>query len=400
MTLTVWDFELPATPSAPTDYESMKAGIRRYYQERERRGKQKRPPDWNAVFAQCAQTLSDHRFTPEPGFDIRPVAEPNGSFRVPDQQIHALREFVDRYHANALSIVHPRNVVKDPDRQRAKLDAWLAGFDRAAKQLDRPEVLFYLWLKDEPNDREAYDYVRKWGRAIREAHSVVKVYVTEQPQPQENGKWGDLYGAVDIWCPLTALFEPEAAAKRQALGEIVWAYTVLCQGGKKNVWWQTDFPLVDLRATAWIMWRYRITGLAYWAGLVYWHEVDDPWTQPLNYYKHRGEGEAEHPATHPLDYQPKYNGEGMLVYPGPDVGYDGIAPSIRLKALRDSLEDYEYLVMLQRPGLSAEAQKIVQPLAESWFHWDANPEHYDRARAKLARLILEATPCKRARISR
>ena len=37
------------------------------------------------------------------------------------------------------------------------------------------------------------------------------------------------------------------------------------------------------------------------------------------------------------------NGDGTLVYPGPD----GALPTIRLKFLRDGLEDYEYLVLLK-----------------------------------------------------
>ena len=122
------------------------------------------------------------------------------------------------------------------------------------------------------------------GGIIRQANSVVKVYVTEQPQPQENGNWGDLYGAVDIWCAVFSLFDPEAAAKRQALGETIWTYTALCQGEKKTPWWQTDFPLLNYRVPAWIMWRYRIRGLVYWGGLVNWTRVEVPWTQPATYH--------------------------------------------------------------------------------------------------------------------
>ncbi len=113
----------------------------------------------------------------------------------------------------------------------------------------------------------------------------------------------------------------------------------------------------------------------YWGSLTHWSEVADPWTEPGTF--------------HPRGLV--YNGEGSLVYPARDVGYDGIAPSLRLKALRDSIQDYEYLAILDRLGRAAEAEKIVVPLADSWFHWDPDPEHYDAARAELARLIVETT---------
>jgi hypothetical protein len=72
------------------------------------------------------------------------------------------------------------------------------------------------------------------------------------------------------------------------------------------------------------------------------------------------------------------------------VGYEGIAPSLRLKALRDSIQDYEYLAMVERAGLAAEAESVVLPLARSFFQWEKDPAGYEQARAKLAGIILSA----------
>ena len=85
-----------------------------------------------------------------------------------------------------------------------------------------------------------------------------------------------------------------------------------------------------------------------------------------------------------------HNGEGTIVYPGRAVGYDGIAPSLRLKALRDSIEDYQYLSMLESSGLAGKAEEVVVPLAGSWFAWETNPVAYERARARLAAMIAKA----------
>ncbi|MBM4086890.1 MAG: DUF4091 domain-containing protein, partial [Planctomycetes bacterium] len=170
----------------------------------------------------------------------------------------------------------------------------------------------------------------------------------------------------------------ETGAQRQALGEVLWTYTALCQRDP-TPWWHTDFPLLNYRVPTWQSWRYRIRGLLYWGGMVYWRGVEDPWTDPKTLDRRNKDGKG-----------PLYNGEGALVYPGRVVGYDGIADSLRLKALRDGIEDYEYLAILERSGLASEAEKIVLPLASTFFQWDKAPTAYNAARAKLAALILGA----------
>src|SRR3972149_4828911 len=60
---------------------------------------------------------------------------------------------------------------------------------RAAAEPARPQVVFYTYRRDEPNTLEDYRYVQKWGRAVRESKSVVKVLVVEQTWT-EPGKGG------------------------------------------------------------------------------------------------------------------------------------------------------------------------------------------------------------------
>jgi len=375
--VTVWDFALPAVPTMQTSLGSPFHQLKRYYQKRAQAGKEKEPADWDAVFLQVSQMLSEHRIDATPNLDLSPRRQPDGSFRIPPERIQALRQFVDRFHVNAVSTPHPSGAVKDPVAEREKLGAWLAAWDRAAAELDRPSVVFYTYLLDEPNDKEAYQYVQKWGRAIRQFKSALKVLVVEQTLTQDK-TWGDLNGAIDIWCPLFCLHDEPTAAQRRALGETIWTYTALCQCRNKSPWWQTDFPLLHYRVPAWIGWRYRMRGLLYWGGMSFWNHVDDPWTDPRT-YNLRKEGKG-----------PIFNGEGSLLYPGRAAGYDGIAPSLRLKALRDSIEDYEYQAILERLGRAAEAEKIVLPLAESFFRWNPDPKVYDEARARLAELIVAA----------
>jgi hypothetical protein len=374
--VTVWGFDLPRVSTLVTSLGSPAGRLRGYYRERAKAGKEPEPVDWAAVEAQCTALLSEHRVnaTPPAGI-LMPVAKPDGSFEIPAEQVAAFRDFVDLCHVNAFCTPHPSVAVKDPEAEKTKLHAWLKSWDRAAAALDRP-VLFYTYLKDEPNDAEAYKYVQKWGKAVREAKSVVKVMVVEQTKTQDE-KWGDLYGAIDIWCPLFSLHDPETAAKRQAEGETIWTYTALCQL-EPTPWWHIDYPLLNYRVPAWMAWRYRMKGILYWGGMCYWSQAEDPWTDAYTYGRQKGKKGLV------------YNGEGTLVYPARAVGYDGIAPSLRLKALRDSIEDYEYLAILEKAGLADKAQEIVLSVAKSFFDWDKDPAACQKARAKLAELIATA----------
>ena len=373
--LMVWNFELPGVPTFQTALGSPAERMRGYFAKRAKAGKEPEPQDWDAVETQVADELSRHRInaTPPSGLLV-PKKQADGSFAFSEAQVDALRKFVDTYSVNALQTPHPRNVIRDPDAERAKLHAWLKSFDRLAAELNRPGVTFFTYLKDEPNKEEEYQYVQKWGTAVRAAKSVVKVMVVEQTKSQDP-KWGDLYGAVDIWCPLFPLHDEETAAQRRALGETVWTYTALCQRDP-TPWWQIDFPILNYRAPAWIAWRYQMRGLLYWGGMSHWSGVEDPWTDPKTLDRRTADGKGQ-----------LYQGEGTLVYPARAVGYEGIAPSLRLKALRKGIQDYEYLATLDRAGLGAEARQIGLPLAGSWFQWEKEAAAYDRARTKLAALI-------------
>ncbi len=375
--LTVWDFLFPNTPTMQTAFGSPVQAMQRYYKQRAKERKETEPTDWPAIEKQCSKLMSENYINAAPSSDaFFPRMDRRVGYEIPQARIESLRRFVDEYHVNAIQVPNPAEVFKDPQKDRDKLHAWLKAIDVAALHLNRPDVILYTYLSDEPNDWEAYQYVRKWGKAIRDAKSVVKVLVTEQTKPQ-NTLWGNLYGAVDIWCALFPLFDPISSLRRQEQGEIMWAYTALCQE-QKTPWWHIDYPLLNYRVPSWIAWRYAVKGLLYWAGMCHWTEVDDPWTDARTY---------RHPKTR---FGKAYNGEGTLVYPARAVGYDGIVPSLRLKALRNGIQDYEYLSILQRLGLAEEGRKIVLPLANSWFQWNEDPAAYEKARMDLAAIIVSA----------
>ena len=370
--LTVWDFALPALATLKTQFGSPAARIR----EPHRGG-----ASADAMYAQAARMLTEHQFNAAiPPTLLAHKVKADGSFDLTDDQIAGLKAFAAAWHVNAVPIPRPSSRFGDPVKDRARIAAWLRSWDRNLDRAGLGDRLCYTYLIDEPNDAKAYEHTRAWGKAVRESGSRVKVLVTEQTRTQ-NAAWGTLDGAIDIWVPLFSLFRAGSAAKRQAAGEAIWTYTALCQGKQPTPWWHTDYPLVNYRAPAWIAWRHGMTGLLYWGGMAYWKQATDPWTDPWTYGKTRVGAR----------YEPRgrvYNGEGTLLYPGRDCGLVGAVPSVRLKALRDAIEDYEYLAILDRLGKRKEALAVVDSVARSWTDWSTDPAAITKARERLAQLIV------------
>ncbi len=177
-----------------------------------------------------------------------------------------------------------------------------------------------------------------------------------------------LFGYVTVWCPLFGHYEAEATAARQALGEQVW-------------WYPTDYPLapyanfnldspgIDPRVIPWMNWKLKLTGLLYWGLNREWRSngafearqlTPDfcrmrglDWVTPETLEQMRAGG-VRWPEIPWLPYFRSVNnaqsvsrtqGGGNLLYPGKDFQP---LPSMRLKNLRDGLQDYEYFVMLRR----------------------------------------------------
>ena len=88
-----------------------------------------------------------------------------------------------------------------------------------------------------------------------------------------------------------------------------------------------EYPLLDLRVTPWICWKYKAAGFEYWSTTSWgrnWQRKGDKW--PKVPWEANSFG--------------RYNGDGHLIYPGADLRPYS---SLRFEALRDGLEDYEYL---------------------------------------------------------
>jgi hypothetical protein len=88
------------------------------------------------------------------------------------------------------------------------------------------------------------------------------------------------------------------------------------------------------------------------------------------------------------------NGDGSLFYPGTPARVGGQTElpiaSLRLKHLRDGLEDYEYLALAASLGLRPEAEALARGLAPQPFEITVDPVRWEEARERLSDAIERA----------
>ena len=87
-------------------------------------------------------------------------------------------------------------------------------------------------------------------------------------------------------------------------------------------------------------------------------------------------------------------GDGTLFYPGTPAKIGGQTEipveSLRLKGIRDGMEDYELLNMAKQLGLGDQAKAIAQRVYPKTYQSTTSPAALDSARSELAALILHA----------
>ncbi|HEY4085810.1 MAG TPA: glycoside hydrolase domain-containing protein, partial [Bryobacteraceae bacterium] len=224
---------------------------------------------------------------------------------------------------------------------------------KAAVAAQQPGLTPLIYSADEISYCPSLDEpLKKWARNMHKAGINNLVTMAPTPLLMDDGS-GTGRSAVDIWTMLPVSWESGAANVSTAIakGDSVWSYNALVQDAYSPKW-LIDFAPINLRIQpGFISNSLGLTGLLYWK-LDGWSS--DPWNQVNNTGL----------------YSPgNYPGEGMLVYPGDQVGIQGVAPSMRLKWLRDGVEDYEYLQLLKKAGQESFAQAKSTAVAADWSSW-------------------------------
>jgi len=241
---------------------------------------------------------------------------------------------------------------------------------RAAAAQFNPALRLYNYSADEiDNCLGVYEMMRSWARNMHAAGIDNLVTMIPVPELYDDGT-GSGRSAVDIWVLLPTMYDsaPERVAEVLDKGDEVWSYNALVQDNYSPKW-EIDFAPINFRIQpGFLSQSLGLTGLLYWR-VDLW--TADPWNDVRTYVK---DGNT-------------YPGEGMLLYPGQQVGVAGVVPSMRLKWLRDGVEDYEYIAILKRGGCGALGLSVARSIAADWSHWTQDTALLESSRQQLGAFI-------------
>ena len=210
-----------------------------------------------------------------------------------------------------------------------------------------------------------------------------------------------LHPYVDLWVCHTAGWHQPKMLNFRGKGVETWFYGPLIYERKGNSGCGsntfTDLDLLTNRGIGWAAWKHR-SGYCQWEFDAYYMRSpsvarpakawDKRWTEARNYRYGRKPSE--------------FNGSGLLIYRGELIGKPGHPiPSIRLKAQRRGMQDYEYFWLLREAGKGKLADKLVDSIIlvlpfgpENYRNtniWKHNPEKWEAARIKAGQALHKLT---------
>ena len=241
-------------------------------------------------------------------------------------------------------------------------------------------------IADEPSNhnvmswREASEYVHCYAPALRRIDAIETTHCFDR---------------LEIWVPKLDYLATwhDVFKKAQSQGYELWFYTVgiFQKGSYPNK--TVDVPLIESRILHWLNYRFGLKGYLHW-GFNHW--TDDPFEAPG---RHRG--------------------DGWQVYPKKN----GLINSLRWEQMRNGIQDYEYLWMLEdkiakiKAGLG-ERLSIIEPshrgveiasqVVKTMNTYSKNPHILYAAKRqiinelldldKLPRLIVQTNPLEHAKV--
>ncbi|MCP5053024.1 MAG: DUF4091 domain-containing protein [bacterium] len=276
--------------------------------------------------------------------------------------------------------------------------AYLKNFIAHFKAKGWYSILFdYTW--DEPGDPEEFVGIKSRAAMIRQADPAMRLLVTTSVT---SGEANGITGSVDIWTPVinemndktgNVCWESEYAGSQRAL------YSPYVANGNELWWYQScmshgcgtgdsaslcftrwpsyaiDIPAMANRTMEWMSFKYDVSGELYYAVTYAYFGVsgnDDPWN---NQYYFWG------------------NGDGTLFYPGRPNKIGGThhipVESIRLKMIREGMEDYEYMTLLKNLGEESFARSLVNSVVTNAYTFSYDPADLYSAREAMAKRIEE-----------
>lgn len=383
----VQPFALPATSSLPTSFGISLYSIARGH------GLSPESPEARALLRDYARALLEHRVSAHGmSMEAPPVRFENGravvDFRAYDEELGPFLE------GTALPSGARFTTAEVRDSRQASTDEEKTAYYRAFAEHFRKKgwtAQLFFYAKDEPKPEDV-PLVRAQSTRVRKAGGI-PVLVTA---PLDDA----LRGAADIVTPTLNCFFPRPGPQTchnvmsiaTLRGKLppqakVWWYQSCnshgCNGGpppdaeldKAYSGWASymvDHPATLNRAMGPLAFLTGVDGELYFDTVFAYNTKKDVWRDVFEFGG---------------------NGDGTLFYPGtPErLGTKQHQPvvSLRLKHLRDGLEDYEYLRLLARLGDERFARAAVRRLVRSGYEIERNVGKWEQLREELTERLTQ-----------
>ncbi len=245
----------------------------------------------------------------------------------------------------------------------------------------------YIYPMDEPSTVESLVELEKKSKDLRERYPGIRhtsPYYKNVQYAEGIDQVEAMSEYIDMHCPKLALWDDTNAYEEiennpfpsfkermealQARGDSVWTY--VCnypEAPYLNV--KLDDPGIESRILFWQIYQRNIEGFLYWRSN-YWTKLpeEDPW-QSLDTF---GNGIL---------------GDGILVYPGQKIGRDKPIPSIRLKLIRDGIDDIELLYYAEKVVGKEWAKEKAAKVSKSLTTVDVTSDEFAALRIEIGNAI-------------
>lgn len=234
----------------------------------------------------------------------------------------------------------------------------------------------YFYPVDEPFDAdriENFDAItERLGRLCPGYHMTVPFgdYKVTDHQGKLRTATGIEENVVDTLCPITDYLDNIRPwiNDRVAKGDRLWWY-VCCGPGDKSGYCNLFTYQNGLKHRI-LFWQERMRNVE---GFLYyetcnWGFAGDPWTNPVTYGAASNTDEA---------------GDGLLLYPGNRIGTTDPVLSLRLKCVRDGMEDYDLLTLAKEKLGEKETAKLIRRVARNMTCYTEDPAVFFAVRAEI-----------------
>lgn len=344
--------------------------------------------DWRSFEKRLKKYFTGDAFTAAYGYKYGPgYGEPIETFILPF-------DVYGKHHTRGWPDTGTPDVEKQPANKSIYENTVKAVRSYLKPMVDTQKTELYVYLNglDESYGREALERMVFYGDLFHKVYPEVKFRI--------DGAYDDaamdfVHKSIDAWASHTINYNIDKVKKYQQMGLRDWLYGPMLYEGKVNSWVGsltfTDLPLVNERAISWSAWKYRTYSWISWGAGV---NGKGGWYDPESWkdqYKSGADSDPE------FTYK-KINGSALYVYSGGIVpNVNGPCPSIRLKNLRNGVQEYEMMRLLKKlDGNSERADAIVDGVIKEPFGdksignldvWSFDARTWDESRIKMGDMI-------------